>query len=340
MDAVYTDLKAAFDLIDHRILLSKLSRLGASERFTMWLESYLSNRVLRVKLESCVSGMFSSSSGVPQGSNLGPLLFVIFFNDVTLLLGSKCVLVYADDLKIYLVVKTREDCIRLQELLDTFVEWCRLNRLVVSVAKCLVITFHRSKCPIAFDYCIDGNVLERVDQVSDLGVVLDAKLTFNHHITSIITKATRQLGFITKVSRDFTDPHCLKALYCALVRPILENAAVVWTPYHLSWIIRIERVQRRFIRIALRDLPWRDPQNLPPYGERCRLLGLDTLQRRRQFQQATFVANILTGEIDASALLSRIEFRAIGRQLRSSSLLMTRFHRTSYGFHEPLTSWW
>lgn len=140
------------------------------------------------------------------------------------------------------------------------------------------------------------------------------------------------------MSREFTDPYCFKALYCALVRPILENAAVVWTPYHLSWIARIERVQRRFIRIALRDLPWRDPQNLPPYEARCRLIGLDTLQRRRKIQQASFVAKTLSGEIDASELLSRIEFRATGRLLRGSSMLMTRFHRTAYGFYEPLTS--
>lgn len=98
-------------------------------------------------------------------------------------------LLYADDLKIYLVV-TREDCIQLQEPLDTLIEWCRLNRLVVSVAKCLVITFHRLKCPIAFDYCVDGNVLERVDQVSDLGVVLDAKLTLLFGTNSALSITT------------------------------------------------------------------------------------------------------------------------------------------------------
>lgn len=167
---------------------------------------------------------------------------------------------------------------------------------------------------------------------------MDQKLTFNQHISAMISKASRQLGFITKISRDFTDPHCLKALYCALVRPILENSSVIWTPYHLSWSIRIERVQRRFVRIALRNLPWRDPQNLPPYPERCRLLGLDSLQRRRKIQQSTFVAKLLNGEIDAPAILSRVDFRAMGRQLRSTSMLQPRFHRTSYGSYEPLTA--
>lgn len=338
VDAVYTDLKAAFDVIDHRILLCKLSRIGISDRLLSWLESYLSNRILRVKLDSAVSRAFSNSSGVPQGSNLGPLLFALFFNDVALLLGSEYVLIYADDLKIYLTVKSVEDCRRLQGLINTFADWCRLNKLLISVSKCMVITFHRSKNPIIFDYRIEGNVLERVDQISDLGIILDAKLSFNQHISSMISKASRQLGFVTKVSREFTDPHCLKTLYCALVRPILENASIIWTPYHLSWNIRIERIQRRFIRIALRSLPWRDPQNLPPYNERCRLLGLDSLQRRRSIQQSIFVAKLLNGEIDAPALLTRVNFRTMGRQLRSSTMLTTRFHRTSYGCNEPLTA--
>ncbi|XP_055614967.1 uncharacterized protein LOC129761281 [Toxorhynchites rutilus septentrionalis] len=120
VDAIYTDIKAAFDRIDHRILLRKLSRLGASDEFINWLRSYLSGRTLRVKLLSHTSSPFAVSSGVPQGSNLGPLLFAIFYNDVSLILACDCVSIYADDLKIYLAIETLEDCRRLQSLLDQF----------------------------------------------------------------------------------------------------------------------------------------------------------------------------------------------------------------------------
>lgn len=221
VDVIYTDLKAAFDKIDHKILLCKLSRLGASSTVKAWLQSYLSDRTLRVQLDSCVSEPFSSSSGVPQGSNLGPLLFILFFNDVAALLGARCKLVYADDLKLYIVVSTLEDCHQLQRLLDLFVEWCCRNKPTISISKCVVMTFHRIKNPIIFDYNIDGVSLQRVDRVKDLGVILDPKLDFRLHYQEIISKANRQLGFISKIAKDFTDPHCLKSLYCSLVRPIL-----------------------------------------------------------------------------------------------------------------------
>lgn len=338
VDVIYTDLKAAFDRIDHKILLRKLSRLGASNKLASWLSSYLTGRQLRVKIDSSISSTFCNSSGVPQGSNLGPLLFTLFFNDVAAKLGLNCVIIYADDLKIYLVIRSVEDCHRLQALIDQFFDWCIRNKLTVSIPKCSVMTFHRSKHPLLFDYQINGVKLRRVDEVTDLGVVLDPKLTFNGHYTSIISKANRQLGFISKIAKDFTDPYCLKSLYCALVRPILENASVVWTPNDISWTLRIERVQRRFIRLALKHLPWRDPVNLPAYPERCKLIGMDTLEKRRKMQQAIFVAKLMGNEIDSSRLLSMLNFRAIQRPLRQRSMLQSRFHRTTFGYNDPICS--
>ena len=337
-DAVYTDLKAAFDRIDHRILLKKISRLGASQNFIKWLSSYLCGRVIRVQLGSCVSSQFTNQSGVPQGSNLGPVLFTLFFNDAAILLGEGCIVVYADDLKLYRVIRSIEDCARLQELLNTFVCWCRRNWLIISIAKCQVITFHRIICPTRFDYQIDGQILSRVDHVRDLGVLLDTKLTFSSHYSNMISNASRQLGFIAKIGRDFKDPYCLKALYCSLVRPILENACLVWNPYQLVWCLRVERVQKRFVRMALRHLPWQNPSELPPYPDRCRLIGLDTLERRRKIQQAMFVAKLINGEIECPKILSLLDFRASLRSLRSTGLLQPRFHRTTFGFNESITA--
>ena len=338
VDVIYTDLKAAFDRIDHVILLRKLSRLGVSDQLVNWLKSYLCERILRVKLGTSISSRFTNKSGVPQGSNLGPLLFVLYINDVALLLGVGCKLVYADDLKLFLAVSCLDDCRRLQVLLDIFTAWCCRNRLIISVAKCEVMTFHRMKNPLLFDYRIDGIELRRVDHVSDLGVLLDAKLSFNAHREAVVSKATRQLGFISKIGRNFTDPHCLKALYCSLVRPLLENCSLVWFPPQLTWNLRIERVQRRFIRLALRNLPWRNPENLPPYINRCRLLDLETLEYRRKIQQVVFVAKVLNGEIDSPKLLSLIGFRASQRTLRTTGLLQTPFHRTAFGSCEPITA--
>ena len=338
VDVIYTDLKAAFDRIDHKILLHKMSRLGVSSHLVSWLESYLTERELRVMIDGCISQPFSNKSGVPQGSNLGPLLFILFFNDAALILHDGFKLVYADDLKLFIVVRTQEDCERLQNSLSLFADWCRRNKLTISVEKCQVISFHRSLQPILYDYYIGDNTLTRVTTVIDLGIQLDSKMNFDLHRSAIISKATRQLGFISKVAKDFSDPHCWKSLYCSLVRPILENVSVVWHPYQVTWCLRIERIQKRFIRLALRNLPWRDPDNLPPYPDRCRLLGLDTLEQRRKIQQSTLIAKLLNSEIDDPGLLSMLNFRTPSRFLRNTTLLQPIFHRTGFGFNEPISA--
>ena len=207
---------------------------------------------------------------------------------------------YADDLKLHLAVRSLEDCCRLQNLLSLFVEWCLKNKLTISVAKCQVITFHREANHILFDYHIEGVSLTRVNEVTDLVILMHVKMSYDLHRSAIISKAIRQLGFTSKIAKEFSDPHCWKSLYCALVHPILENLSVVWHSYQVSWYLRIESAQKRFIRLALRSLPWNDPDNLPPYPERCRLLGLDILERRRNLQQMLLVAKLLNGEMDAA----------------------------------------
>lgn len=336
VDAVYTDLTAAFDSINHNILLEKMKKICASDGLVRWLKSYLVGRNLRVKIGGCYSGTFECRSGVPQGSNLGPLLFSIFFNDVTNFLPKGCRLLYADDLKIYFIIKNEDDCVMLQTVLNQFSGWCSRNQMTLSIDKCSAISFHRKVKPICYDYRINGRLLERLSVVRDLGVLLDDNLSFNHHRSSIIDKANRQLGFISKISRDFTDPYCLKALFCSLVRPLLETANVVWTPYHSTWVERIERIQKRFLRHALKNLPWREPDNLPPYRERCQLLSMDTLEQRRHVNQAVFIAKLLKGEIDCPNLLSLLPLHVPSRMLRNHTLLRPGQHRTNYGANAPL----
>lgn len=305
-----------------------------------WLESYLCDRKLCVKIGSYTSAWFKNLSGVPQGSNLGPLLFALYFNDVAALLGVGCKLIYADDLKIYVVVESLADCERLQSLLNTFVRWCELNRMTLSINKCSVITFHRSAVPLRMDYTIGDTTIQRVSHIRDLGVLLDSRLTFNDHRSEIIDRANRQLGFVMRTTKNFTNVHCLKALYTSLVRSILESSSIVWCPYQANWIDRIERIQKRFVRYALRLLPWRDRSNLPPYADRCCLLGLETLEQRRITQQAVTAAKVLNGEIDCPNLLAKLALNAPNRIQRRSleRMLAPQFHRSLFGYNEPLSS--
>ena len=338
IDAVYTDLKSAFDRVNHRILLAKLDRLGVATNIVKWMESYLANRHLNVKLGNVSSVPFSNCSGVPQGSNLGPLLFSAFFNDVCLAVPQGCRLVYADDFKMYQMVKSVAHCQMLQSVIDVFVNWCGRNSLTISAKKCTVISFTRKKIPILWNYCIGNEIVERSNVVKDLGVLLDSELNFRDHYSNIISKASRNLGFLFRISPEFRDPYCLRSLYFSLVRSILESAAVVWSPFHTIWIERIEKIQSKFVRYALRFLPWRFPNDPPPYESRCRLLGMDTLQKRRNILRVTFIGKVILGEIDAPWILAQIDFNIIPRPLRQRSFLRLQQHRTEYAHNEPVRS--
>lgn len=139
INTVYTDLTAAFDRVNHPALLNKLELLGTSSRFVQWLKSYLGDRRLNVsyvRVGAYVFASFTNPSRVPQGNNLGPLLFAIFFNDVCFVLPEGCRLIYADDLKILIAVRSIDDCRELQRIVDMFVDWCKRNSLTISVRKC------------------------------------------------------------------------------------------------------------------------------------------------------------------------------------------------------------
>lgn len=208
----------------------------------------------------------------------------------------------------------------------------------LNISRGKTITFKRRLSCFPFEYKINGICLDRVNTINDLGVIIDSKLKFNEHINIITAKAFSVLGFVRRNTQLFHDVYTLKTLYCSLVRSILEHAACVWSPYHTTLEIRIEKVQRSFIRYALRSLPWNDPQNLPHYESRCKLIDLETLSRRRTKLKQMFVFDLITGNIDCSALLNDVMFFAPSRNLRGRYLLTTGAHRTSYGQNSPFTS--
>ena len=200
MDAVYTDLKAAFDRVDHNILLKKLEKLGLSPALASWFRSYLTGRSLQLKIESAVSKTFTNKFGVPHGSNSGPLLFSLYVNELAMLIPPGFRLLYADDVKLYNCIRSLSDCLELQRLVTVFEEWSTRNLLTISISKCCVISYSRKRKLITFGYAIGGTQLERVNNVRDLGVNLDRKLTFRGHYNDIVTKGNRMLEFACRIS--------------------------------------------------------------------------------------------------------------------------------------------
>ena len=135
-DVIYTEFCAAFDKVNHYILLAKLLKYGAHSKLLAWLESYPMNRCINVKIWTTFLDPFCNFSGVPQGSILGPLLFIIFINDIVLAVSNVNALLYADDLKMFLAIENSNHCEILQDSVNHFLTWCHDNEMFVNVQKC------------------------------------------------------------------------------------------------------------------------------------------------------------------------------------------------------------
>lgn len=319
--------------------MCKLKELGVHSSTLNWLQSYLSGRTQHVRMNGWKSHTFPVTSGVPQGSHLGPLLFLIFFNDVMRVVkSSKCSL-YADDLKVYREVSSFRDCLALQRDLSAISQWCVRNSLLLNIDKCVTMSFFRIHSPIRFHYMIDGFVLERVVEIRDLGVTFTEDLSFNRHVEIIIAKAHSMLGFLKRVCRDFRNVEALKSVFFAHVRSHLEYASVVWSPYYQKHSDELESVQKNFLLYALRRTMKRDSDfRLPSYESRCSSIGMERLSRRRFSLGAMFVYDVLTGRVDSPDLASKFEINAPIRSLRETSFMVLARHRSNYGLFEPVNN--
>lgn len=332
VDSVYVDFAKAFDTVPHNLICKKLDHLGFPAWLTAWIDSYLTDREAYVKVNSARSRTFNIPSGVPQGSVLGPLIFIIYVNDLNDQISS-FKLSYADDLKFFRVISSSADCDEVQGDINRLLIWCGDNGMRINGKKCKVISFSRSSNVMLHEYYMGHDALDRVDSICDLGVTIDSKLRFAEHIGIITAKAFTVFGFIRRHASGFTDAYCLKALFCSLVRSILEYASPVWSPCFVTYNLAIERIQKSFLRFALRHLPWRDPVNLPSYPDRLKLIDLESLSARRIRAQRLFIFDLITGNIDCPDLLELVPWNAPPRRLRNSTLLIIPFHRSSFGFY-------
>lgn len=231
VDVVYTDFSKAFDRIDHKLLIDKLSCIGLSNILLNFLSSYLENRLQYVQYNNFKSNTYLATSGVPQGSNLGPLLFILFINDLCDILDCEKLL-FADDLKIFCNINTIDNCLLLQEEIHKIEVWCKSNKLEMNVTKCKVVTYTRKVNPVEFSYTFNNTELIRSQTTKDLGILFDSRLDFVEHINTITASALRLLGFIVRNCKQFSSVSALKTLYFSLVRSKIEYGTVIWNPIY------------------------------------------------------------------------------------------------------------
>jgi hypothetical protein len=206
-------------------------------------------RSQRVVVEGKQSQEAPVTSGVPQGSVLGPILFLIYINDLPEGVKSE-VRLFADDTIMYRPISNPQDSLALQEDLDKLIEWEQDWLKEFHPGKCQVIRVTRSKKPITSDYYLHGHKLETVDSAKYLGVTLNQDLSWNNHIHQVTTKANRALWAV-KRNLKINSPTIKTVAYNTLVRPILEYSAAIWDPYTQANVHRVEMVQRRAARWTL-----------------------------------------------------------------------------------------
>jgi hypothetical protein len=173
VDSIYTDFSKVFDKVRLRLLLDKMWTDVEPSRCE-WLSSSFSGRIQRVRMGDCVSRDILVSSGVPQGSHLGPLFFIWFVNEIFRIFRHVRVLFYADDMELFLPVRGFRDCLNIQGDLNRLAEWCEANALELNVGKCNSITFPRLRHPIEFSCMLGGIILDRGDSIKDLEVIMDS----------------------------------------------------------------------------------------------------------------------------------------------------------------------
>ena len=275
VDAIVLDFSKAFDKVCHRRLLHKLSHYGVKGYNNRWIRAFLSGRHQQVVINQEQSEPLPVSSGVPQGSVLGPVLFLTYINDLPQCVSSE-VRLFADDAIIHRNVSSGSDAQLLQNDLKSLEKWEKDWKMEFNPSKCNSISFTRLRNPIVHSYTLHDVTLEAARSVKYLGVHLAANLGWGEHTQNVVSKANRSLGMVRRNLK--VAPTQIKAqAYLTLVRPHLEYSCTVWDPHTKHDCDRLEAVQRRAARFCTRDF-----RRLSSPTEMIALLGWTELAKRRE----------------------------------------------------------
>ena len=291
---VFFDLRKAFDSVPHLPLLHKLKDIGLNQHTLQWIASYLFNRQQYVVMDGASSGPTSVLSGVPQGSVLEPLLFLIYINHVSsLTLTDRSMLtMYADDILLYKPINHSGDYAGLQADIDAIQDWISTNHLTLNPNKCKYLICSRKTHPRLppSGLLLDGVTLEQVESYHYLGVLVSSRLTWSDHIEQICAKARKLVGMMYRQFYSWADSNTLLLIYQTCIRPHLEYACQPWDPFLNKGMQSLEAVQKFACKVCLKqwDLD---------YDSMLQLLNLPCLSVHREYLKLTTMYNIVSGHM-------------------------------------------
>ena len=333
-DVILLDFSKAFDKVPHARLLHKLQYYGIHNHTLDWIQDFLHDRSQQVVLEGCTSETVCVTSGVPQGSVIGPLLFLLYINDLPDCVSSTTTTrLFADDCLLYRKIKTQEDARKLQEDLDSLQRWEADWLMDFNPQKCKAMSVTNKRKPVQQTYNIHHESLEKVTSAKYLGVTMQQNMKWNNHINQLSKKANSTRAFLQRNLRSC--PRHVKILcYKTLLRPILEYGCEIWDPSTQANIQKLEMIQRRYARFVYSD--YRYSSSVAAMLTR---LQWPSLQERRAQYKVYMIHRMVNSLVDTPSNVYLIPVTRASASLRGHSqrfqvpFARTQTYQTSFFPH-------
>ena len=291
VDVGILDFSRAFDSVPHERLLGKLASCGVTGPVNSWIRAFLTGRHMSVVVDGEESNSAPVLSGVPQGTVLGPLLFLIYINDMTSQVSSGTFIrLFADDCLVYREINSTQDQVVLQQDLLRLQAWAELWGMRFNPSKCYIMHISRGQ-PSTKLYELCSVILQSVPSAKYLGVTIRSDLQWCEHVNYIAARANSTLHFIHR-NLKYCPQSTRETAYCSLVRSTLEYCCGTWDPHLQKHITTLEKVNRRAVRVVF-NKSWRD-RNVSPTAL-MKQLGWQSLENRRYHQRMTMMYNISLG---------------------------------------------